>query len=310
MPIFHFKQLGGENQTKRKAISVAQRSLEDFQPAQEKQSSEWLSSIKVIENEVNNQIRSFQHYIREIKDSSIRFEELTKMFRLGEISENIYRVLLEELSNDLSPSIEEIFRIRENLELLKARAKIEWAKEKVSISGFEMKEARKISGENVYSREIYSPVNRWQEIISKIDSALLSLTFEEELSIIERYLLITREKNISERSKNFEEAKRICQQRLNILSEKWSAVRRDKINQIMDLELKASQLRDEIKEIEVRFAVGEISKNTYESKVSVLQGSLRKMEKEISEIRGYIDEIDLKIFRISELLGKLNEKGK
>ena len=74
----------------------------------------------------------------------------------------------------------------------------------------------------------------------------------------------------------------------------------------MDLESKASQLKDEIKEVEVRFAVGEFSRSVYEWKMSELQGSLKKIEKEISEIRNYVNEIDLKIFKISELLKEGN----
>jgi chromosome segregation ATPase len=82
-------------------------------------------------------------------------------------------------------------------------------------------------------------------------------------------------------------------------------MRREKIGRIMDLELQASQIRDNIKEVEVRFAVGEMDRNIYESKISALQSSLRKIEREISEIRNYIDEIDLKIFRSSELLREI-----
>ncbi|MBS7635013.1 CdvA-like protein, partial [Candidatus Bathyarchaeota archaeon] len=224
----------------------------------------------------------------------------------GEISENIYKLLLDELSGNLSLSVEQIFKARETLEILRAKAKIEWAREKIGIRQIEERIdeiSRNIFREDLYYREVYSPIHRWQEIVNRIDEALSSLTFEEELSLIERYLSIVRER--ASPSKEIEEAKMICQQRLSALSDKWASMRRDKIGKIMDLELQASQIRDDIKEVEVRFAVGEIDRNIYESKISVLQSSLRKMEKEISEIRNYIDDIDLKIFRSSELLREI-----
>jgi len=302
---FLFRQTA-KNQRKRKFSNYSQRQLEDFQSrVQENQPPAWSSSTRQIENEVNAQLKVFQSYVRDIKEASLRLEELSKMLKSGEISENIYKLLLDELSSNLSLSVEQIFKIREVLEVLKAKAKIEWAREKIKIKQFEeqISESRNIFREDSLVREVYSPIYRWQEIINRIDEALSSLTFEEELSLIERYLSIVKER--ASPSKEIEEAKTICQQRLSALSEKWSSMRREKIGRIMDLELQASQIRDNIKEVEVRFAVGEMDRNIYESKISALQSSLRKIEREISEIRNYIDEIDLKIFRSSELLREI-----
>ncbi|MCD6465257.1 hypothetical protein J7L27_02690 [Candidatus Bathyarchaeota archaeon] len=285
---------------------MQRRLIEYQQPSRkEEETPTWSFSVREISNEVNNQLKVFQSYIKEIKEASIRLEELTKMLKSGEISENVYNILLDEISNNLSLSIEEVFKIRENLELLRARAKIEWAREKIGIK----EETRTQDYSSIYGRssveETYSPAYRWQEIINKIDSALSSLTFEEEISMIERYLSIMRKKGSPSISENIEKAKQICQQRLNVLTEEWSLIRRDKIKEMMDLETKASQLRDEIKEIEVRLAVGEIDRRTFEYRIRSLRGSLRRLEEEISKIRGYIDDMDMKIFRSSELLREM-----
>jgi len=285
---------------RRREDSYKQRHLEDFQSyTQEKQQSpSWSSSTKQIESEVDDQLKIFQLHVKEVKETSLRLEELSKMLKSGEITENIYKLLLEELSSNLSLSIKQIFEAREALEVLKAKAKIEWAKEKIGIG--QLKEDQ---SEDLYYREIYLPRYRWQEIIDRIDKALSTLTFEEELSLIERYLSIIREKPSP--SKEIERAKMICQQRLSIISDKWASIRRDNVRRIMDLELQASQIRDDIKEVEVRFAVGEIDRKIYESRISALQSSLKKIEKEVLEIRNYIDNIDLKIFRSSELLREI-----
>ena len=55
----------------------------------------------------------------------------------------------------------------------------------------------------------------------------------------------------------------------------------------------------------MRLAVGEIDRRTFEYKVRSLRGSLRRLEEEISKIRGYIDDMDMKIFRSSELLREM-----
>ncbi|MEM2028613.1 MAG: hypothetical protein QW341_03020 [Candidatus Bathyarchaeia archaeon] len=283
----------------KKTVNRAQKRLDEYKPAPEKNLPQWALSLREVEEEADKNLRTLQLRIRDIKETSLKIDELTKMFKAGEISENTYKILLSELSACLSLSIEEILKTRENLELLRARAKLEWAKEKI--------ETERITTEYLsreYAREIYYnlPVFRWQEILSRIDSALSSLSFEEELSIIERYLSITRERDLSEKLNEMKLIKQICQQRLNILSEKWFSIRRDKIKKIMDLEARASQLRDDIKEVEVRFAVGEFNRNLYDLKMGELQGALRNLEKEITGLRDYINEIDQRIFRITELL--------
>jgi chromosome segregation ATPase len=305
----------------KKRVNQAQRRLDDYKPPPEKSLPPWIASLREVESEVESNIKALQLSIKNVKDVSLKLEELTKMLKNGEISESIYRILLDELSGGLSSLVDEIFKVRENLELLRARAKVEWAKEKIGIedllkrspspyalSAYEKSVSGKQGSQQFANdpllREFYPslPINRWQEIINRIDNALSSLTFEEELSIIEKYLSIVKGGYHSEELKGNEVAKRICQQRLNVLSEKWFSIRRDKIKRIMDLEMEASRLRDEIKEVEVRFMVGEYDKNTYELRMSKLQGSLRNIEKEISEIRNYINDIDQKIFRINELL--------
>lgn len=287
-------------ESRQRKVDRAQKRLEDFKSAHnEKQVPAWLSSIGKIENEVNEKIKIFNSNIKSIKAFSLRLEELVKMLNSGEISQSIYDLLLEELSNDLSLLIEETFLLRESLEVLKARAKIEWVKERIGL-GYSEKEPAQTDW---IRAQAYSPVYRWKEIVDKIDNALSSLTFEEETSLIERYLsTIKRWGMPTSKLKNFEEIKKILQQRLTLLMEKWSSIRKDKIGKIMDLEMKASQLKDEIREVEVRYAVGEIEKNNCDMMLSKLHGSLRRIEKELSETRSYVDDIDLKIFRIMEML--------
>jgi len=288
------------NRGKKRGSRYLQKQITEYrQTAQEKQSSTWPLSVKQLENEVNESIKDFQSVVKEIKNMLLSLDELARMLRSGEISESIYNVLLEELSENLSASIEKAFSLREKLEVLKAKSKIEWAREKITGRAAEAREMQKYYGESYLA-----PYYRLQDLISRTEEALSTLNFEEEISIIEQYLSTIKGKGkiSSEKLKKIEETKKICQQRLNIISEKWSSIRRDKISQLMDLDIKSSQIKDDMKEVEVRFSIGEIDRKTYDEKMAILQSSLKKIEKEIADIRNYIDNIDLKIFRISELL--------
>ncbi|MCD6470624.1 hypothetical protein J7L29_07495, partial [Candidatus Bathyarchaeota archaeon] len=59
----------------------SQKQLENFQSSMEKRISLWNLSIRQIENEVNNYLKDFQSYIKDVKDASLRLEELTKMLK-------------------------------------------------------------------------------------------------------------------------------------------------------------------------------------------------------------------------------------
>ena len=286
----------------------SQRQLDTFQPRppEKKPVPTWTQSMSQLETEVSDDLKAFESYVKGIRETSLKLEQLAKMLQSGEIAENVHRLILDELGDHLSKSVEEIFRLREMLELAKAKAKLEWTKEKIGLTDFESEEYHSILQYDGYVKghmDLIAPLSSWEGIISKIDAALSSLTMEQEASIIERYLSFVKEKFSSEVGP--EEVKRVkalCQDRLNSISERWASVRRDKIEQAVNLELKASQTKEDLKEVEVRFAVGELDQKTFEYKVSALQASSKKVAKEISDVQNYIDDMDMKIFRCSELL--------
>lgn len=254
---------------------------------------------------MNDEIKAFHSYVKQMKEVSLSLEELTKLFKSGEISENAYRLIMKDLGDQLSVSVEEIFKLREVLGLARARAKLEWAREKVGLEEFRTLENQR-KDYTLELKEIRSmdwPLNKWEEVVSRIDVALSSLTMGEEILIIEQYLSLIKERFASAKaeSEEVERVKGLCEQRLGLISERWGTIKREKIERVMILELEASQKKDDIKEVEVRFTVGEIDQTSFEYKISALRGSLKRIIKEISDIRNYTDDMDRKIFRCSEL---------
>ena len=59
-------------------------------------------SIKHLENEVGNYLKDFQSSVKQIKETSLGLEELAKLLKSDEISENAYRLILNELGAHLS----------------------------------------------------------------------------------------------------------------------------------------------------------------------------------------------------------------
>ncbi len=291
-----------------KTVDSFQKPLESFKSEmQEKIRPVFqLLSVNNIEGEVGAELKSFRSYVKLIKDTSVRIDELTKLLKSGEIPENAYKLLMDELGAQLSLAVEDIFRSREVLELDRAKAKVEWAKAKIGLKEVSPENQPSRPGfsyEAIANHEDYSELSRWKDIVSRIDSTLSSLTIEEEASIIEQYLSLIKERFAEQtKSDEIEKAIATCRQRLSLISGRWSSIRRSKIEQIINLELESSRLNDEIKELEVRFAVGELEKDTYEHKTGDAQGLLKKNERETSSVRGCIDEMDMKMFRCGEML--------
>lgn len=311
-----FRKSKNENEV----VDPYQRQLNGFQtPRQDRRAT--LSStfsISQIEDEVRENLKSFQSCIEGIEETSLKLGELRKMLRSGEISENVHKLISDELGEQLSISLEEMFKLREALELAQVKVKLELAGEKTAAGESErtaslgaksrgtyvadlreQKMARALTHSSVY----YPSVYRWEEIVSKIGAAFSSMTIGEEASIIEQYLSLIN-KRISRRSgsEKVERGKALCRQRLNSISEKWASIRREKIEQLLNMEMNSSRTKDEIEELELRFAVGELDQRSYEHKMNSLQVRLREVETEISDIRNTMNEVDTRIFRCSELL--------
>lgn len=251
--------------------------------------------VKRLREETEQKIKIFLSNVKEMKDLSLKMEELAKLYRSGEISKSIFDVIRAEMGAKLATLLEEQFNLREFLEVAKTKAKLEWAKEKLGLKEFEDKNKERYNPESTP----HYPLIKWERIINSIDEAFNSLTIDDEISFITQYLNMIKERGqLSEvkRSRSF------CKERLDEISKKWSTIRREKIEEIMNLELKASEVRDAIKETEARYAVGEFDESTYENRLGVLQGRLRSIETQIDEIRRYIDDVDMKLFRCLETL--------
>jgi len=258
-------------------------------------------SFKQMEGIVKDDLEIFQAHMKEVREASLKLEELEKMLRSGEITENTYDVIAAELGERIVSSLEEIFKLKGSLELARTRAKLEWAKEKAEMTSAGIMEERALTA----SPEPfgYSPLQRWEKLISSIDEALSSLTIDEEISFLERYLSLTKEGNPSkERLEAIGRARELCRKRLVSIRETWNSTRREKIEQMISLEHEASQLKEQIREAEVRFAIGYYDEAAFEARISDLKANLQKVEREISKLKDYLDEMDRKVFRCSELL--------
>ncbi|MEM2129565.1 MAG: DUF362 domain-containing protein [Candidatus Bathyarchaeia archaeon] len=280
-------------------------------------------SSKHLEEEIKDKTSKFKHHLRQIEETLIRLEEASKLLNSREISHNIYEVLTADLAKQLISSVETLVNMREDLELIRSRAMIEKSKNietkdmtstiSNSPSTQEIEDLRYVRGyKDIVESQLWSsagqPVysstfDKWTALISQIDSALSSLPIDKELKIIEKFLLLTKDNATYETdSERAEKTIFSCKQRLKALSEKWDSIRRTKIEQLANLENEAEIIKDQIKELETRFFVGEISQQIFEYENNKLQSKIKNVENQISEIKSSLNEMDTVIFRSADLL--------
>lgn len=293
--------------SKKKFLELHQMQLDTFLKSSAKDEKADTSTIfeQSVFKEVEENINTFNLLLNTLQNIFLEINEVEKMLESGEINENAYCILMNSLAKEAFIKINNIYAIRDRLELIKARAKVEWAKEKMELSTFLSPENQKILEWDAHLRKsVYMSLNMWENIISLIEKSLSSLTIEKELSIIEQYLSLVKKKHISLPTEIIEECQKICEQRLDVISRNWSISRRSIIEEILSIEEKISQIREKIKEIEIRFAVGEFTKEAFERMLSNLQGSLKSMEEDSLKMKRYLQEIDEKLFKCFQDMNK------
>ncbi len=307
-----------------------QMALDEFQsvrPQEEKKVAPFPEvTSKHLEDEINDNITQFQKFTKQIEETSLRLGEVTKLLKNGEIPQSAYNLIAEDLSGQLSVTVEDLFVLRENLEVIRAKTSIEKSKNKEAATTKEAlpkkstaaprgEDLRYVRGyadvvESNYWVEAgsglatYSPsLGKWEDLITKIDSALSSLAMDKELSIIEQYLsFISQNPELATNREQAEKAVSICKQRLTTVSEKWALARRERIERNMKLDDDINSLKDQVRELDVRYSVGELTQAVYELENSKLQNKLSKLVKEASDTRSRLDGMDRIIFRSTELL--------
>jgi len=254
-----------------------------------------------ISREVEETTNAFNLLLNALQDIFLKINEVEKMLRSGEINEKVYYLLMGSLAKESLIKINNIYALRDRLELIRARAKAEWAKEKMEISTFLSSENQRILEWDTHlKKSFYRSLNVWENIVSLVEKSLSYLTIERELLIIEQYLSLIK-KHVSLPTEIIEECQKICEQRLNAILKNWSVSRRNIIEEISNIEEKISQMREKIREIEIRFAVGEFTKEAFEHMLSNLQLSLKSMEEDSLKMKKYLQEIDEKCLKVSRM---------
>jgi len=259
----------------------------------------------VIAEEVRRNARAalneFVNCIREIEDIRSELARLESLIRTREISEKVADSLSEEQKKKLLRLAESFFSLRYKLDDARARVFLELEKARVTLERTRMK-AGSSAMTGYGASEVSSEISRLEKLLDEINRANESLDIDAKLFIVKNYISAVIAENVSMTQEEMGGRRKVCSAFLDGVFKEWSQKKDEMLKQISDFDSSISELRSAVKENWIRYTVGEYDKKTYEVKRDEIEGKISSIEKQSSNLKAYVEEVDSKISECLRLL--------
>lgn len=220
-----------------------------------------------------------------LRDMRIKLEKLNQLISSGQVSPQTAESIKRDYTSQLISLLDKFFRLRLELEDLKVRCIVEMERARVNAS---------IAG----SSEV---VSKLEELTIRIDDALESLDMDAKLFIASQYIQYLKSPNIDPNT--LKEKKLAYRRFVDSIIESWLVDKADLESELSDLEREANSLREQLKELWVRFMVGEYDRGEYDAKRVRLEEELASLNTRITELRSKLDSIDERIIELTSVIG-------
>lgn len=231
---------------------------------------------------VSTVLRQFRESSNSLQEIRIKLEKLNQLILSGEVDSRTADSLRKEYLSQLIDQLNRYFELRAALEDLRLRCIVELERAKVEVGG-------STSG----------LASRVEESIFMIDDALEGLDMDSKLFIASQYAQYLR--NAKEDANVLKERKTIYRRFIDSIIESWLVEKADLESEMGELEKHADSLREKLKELWVRFMVGEYDRSEYDSRRVGLEEELASLDKRIAELRDRIDSVDTKIVELTSV---------
>jgi chromosome segregation ATPase len=144
-------------------------------------------------------------------------------------------------------------------------------------------------------------ISRLEELTIRIDDALESLDMDSRLFIASQYTQYLKSPGLNQNA--LREKKLVYRRFVDSIIESWLVDKADLESELSDLEKDANNLREQLKELWVRFMVGEYDRGEYDAKRSRLEEDLSSINTRITELRDRLDTIDERIIELTSVIG-------
>ncbi|MEM2849188.1 MAG: hypothetical protein QXI36_02810 [Candidatus Bathyarchaeia archaeon] len=220
-----------------------------------------------------------------MRDMRIKLEKLNQLISSGEVSSQTAGSIRREYMSQLIGLLDRFFKLRAELEDLRIRCVVEMERARVDAGATGPPDA----------------ISRLEELTIRIDDALEGLDMDSKLFIASQYTQYLKSPDLNQNA--LKEKKLVYRRFVDSIIESWLVDKADLESELSDLEKEANSLREQLKELWVRFMVGEYDRSEYDVKRSRLEEELSSMDTRITELRSKLDTIDERIIELTSVIG-------
>ena len=229
-------------------------------------------------------LNQFKKCVGEIEELIERLQTLARLVRSGEISKETAEPMKDEYMRGLLGHAERFFTLEDAIEGERAKIKLELERGR--------REMDKFGGD--YNAE---RIRNLEGKIEEIDNAFRSVNLQVELMTVKYYLMfLSSAKSRGEMTaEEFDKERDVYRRFLDSVAERWAYQKNELGKQSSGLEPEQESISNKLKELQVRFLVGEVPQGDYNAKRAQLEERLRSIEASIEKVRKYIDGVDSRV---------------
>lgn len=244
---------------------------------------------KLVE-EARSLLRQLSDLKYELRDYERRRSEILRMYSTGQVSREVFEGLMSELKQKMYPLVSKYFELKAKLREIESQLRLVATRLNV--------EAR-ASESSVY-RASFERDQRIRQALSRIGGALEDVQRELKDADVERELRML---DVVLDSLPKEESG-LWRQAISEVMEAWSRARFSYAGRIEEIERRIENLNDALRELEVRFAVGEFERAEYELRRSAIEREIGELQAQLEALQERLEDLDLIAARCREFLSR------
>jgi len=236
-------------------------------------------------------LREFEDLTFELRDYEKKRGEIGRMYSTGQIGREVYDKLMMELRAKTLPLVEKYFRLKTSLIELLGQLKVALTRLQVE------SRTRRLPIGSMLERGQYVKqlMDRVGGAVESVERALKTIKVERELRLLETVL-----DELHDNRRMIEEWRGAIKSTLD----KWSNERFSYASRIEELEKRMDELQDSLRELEVRYMVGEYDRVDYESRRAGIEREMGDIQAQLEDIQARLEDLDLIAARCRELMGE------
>jgi len=226
----------------------------------------------------------------ELRDYERRRGEILRMYSTGQISKEVFDGLMGELRQKMYPLVRRYFELKAKLRELESQLRLVVTRLSVEARAAESSIYRVSLDRDQRVRQALSRVGGTLEDVQR---ELRNADVERELRMLDVLLDVLPREEMD-----------VWRQALGEVVEAWSRTRFSYAGRIEEIERRIENLNDSLRELEVRFAVGEFERGEYEVRRSAIEREIGELQAQLETLQEKLEDLDLIAARCRELLSR------